>query len=264
MRWSPMLMRPVTWGVGVALAALVVYATTLSPTVGFIDSGELVTVASTLGIAHPTGYPLFSMLGWIASHLPLGREEVVRLNAMAAVFTAGAVFFLFLCAYRLVSLIGRRMQGAKKMDDVLLLSTSAGGTALLAFSETFWRQAVAVEVYSLHLFLLGAILLVFLRAHEERLPGFWYAAGFLLGLSFTNHMTTILLLPGVLFLYFADGPAGRLRWSMFLKSIGFFMLGLTPYLYLPLRAMASPVMNWGNPADLERLIWHISGKQYRD
>lgn len=264
MQWRTIIMRPTAWGACLAVIALAVYAVTMSPTVGFIDSGELVTVAATLGIAHPTGYPLFSMLGWVAVHLPIGPEEVVRLNVMAALCTAGAVFFFFLAARRLVLLAARRMPGGRNADELLVLSAAAGGTCLLAFSETFWSQAVAVEVYSLHLVLLGAIILLLFRAREEQVPALWYAAAFLLGLSFTNHMTTILLLPGVIYLYLADGPGKSLRWSIALKGLGFFIAGLTPYLYLPLRAMRSPVMNWGNPVDVERLIWHVSGKQFRD
>jgi hypothetical protein len=262
MRWSSMLMRPIVWGAGVALISLVVYALTMSPTVGFIDSGELATVATTLGIAHPTGYPLFTMLGWIAAHIPLGSEEIVRLNAMAAAFTACAVFLLFLVAFRLVSHVARKVQGQKRVDGFLVLSASAGGTAMLAFSTTFWSQAVAVEVYSLHLLMIGAILLVYLRAREERVPGLWYAVAFLAGLSFSNHMTTVLLMPGLLTLYFMEGPSGTARWGLLARSTIFFILGLTPYLYLPLRTMRSPVMDWGNPSTLSKLLAHMSGRQY--
>jgi hypothetical protein len=262
MRWNPMLVRPTVWGAGVALISLVGYTLTMSPTVGFIDSGELATVATTLGIAHPTGYPLFTLLGWIAAHIPLGSEEIVRLNAMAAVFTAGAVYLLFLVAFRLASQVARKVQGQKRMEGVLVLSASAGGTAMLAFSKTFWSQAVAVEVYSLHLLMIGAILLAYLRAREERAPGLWYAVAFFVGLSFSNHMTTILLVPGLLAMYFMEGPSGTARWRTLVRSSYFFVLGLTPYMYLPLRAAQSPVMDWGNPATFSKLLAHMSGKQY--
>ncbi len=260
---SRILMRPTLWAGCVALVSFIIYALTMSPTVGFIDSGELATVAATLGVAHPTGYPLFTMLGWIAAHLPFGNEEIVRLNVLAALLTAAAVFMFFLCAHRLVSALGQHLPGGKKADAWLILSASAGGTAMLAFSETFWLQAVAIEVYSLHLLFLGTVLLLMLCARDERQPVYWYATAFLMGLSFTNHMTTVLLLPGVFYMYFADGPRDQARWTVLAKSAGFFLLGLTPYMYLPLRAMHSPVMNWGNPTSLERLFFHVSGKQYR-
>ena len=70
----------------IALAVFIVYLTTLCPTTNFIDSGELATVAYTLGIAHPTGYPLFTLMGWIFAHLPLGSRVIYQLNMMAAVF----------------------------------------------------------------------------------------------------------------------------------------------------------------------------------
>jgi hypothetical protein len=258
-----LLMRPALWAGCVALTSFVLYVMTMSPTVGFIDSGELAAVAATLGVAHPTGYPLFTMLGWIAVHLPFGGEEIVRLNYMAALMTAGAVFMFFLCAHRIIAALGQRMPGGKKVDPRLILSASAGGTALLAFSETFWLQAVSVEVYSLHLLLVGVILLLLLHGRDEGVPGYWYAAAFLVGISFSNHMTTMLLLPGVFYMYFADGPRGQARWTVLARAAGFFLFGLTPYLYLPLRAIHSPVMNWGNATSLERLYFHVSGKQFR-
>ena len=71
---------------GTGVAALAVYLFTLAPGLTFIDSGELATVTSVLGIAHPTGYPLFTLIGWVFAHFPAGSEPIVRLNAMAALF----------------------------------------------------------------------------------------------------------------------------------------------------------------------------------
>src|ERR1051325_1763752 len=79
----------------ISLAALAVYILTLCPTTDFIDAGELTTVAATLGIAHPTGYPLFSIAGWLFAHLPLPFRTVYRLNLMAAFFCAAGLFVYF-------------------------------------------------------------------------------------------------------------------------------------------------------------------------
>jgi hypothetical protein len=193
----------------------------------------------------------------------VGAEEIVRLNVMAAVFCAGAVFFMFLCAYRIVVLAARRAMGNHPPAPVLLLLSAATGTALLSFSETFWAQSVAVEVYSLHLLLIGATLLLVFRARDARSVRLWYAAAFLLGLSFANHMTTVLVVPGILYFYYVDGPQGRARWTVVAGAFCFFLLGLTPYLYLPIRAAQMPVMDWGHPVTWDRFIAHVSGKQYR-
>jgi hypothetical protein len=247
--------------------ALLFYCLTLAPGLTFIDSGELATVAVCLGIAHPTGYPLFTLLGRIAAYLPLGGEEILRLNLLAAVFCAGAaVLFYFLTLHLLVSIRpGLRDPG----DAQVAARTGATGAALLlAFSETFWSQAVAVEVYSLHLLLLGIVLLMFFTAilpsettaaPERR----WLAFAFALGLSFSNHMTTILLAPGLLFLYFATQGSSKRSWGRIGRMSPFFLLGLSPYLYLPLRASQVPFFNWGAPATAERFLWHVSGRQYR-
>src|SRR5512135_3391282 len=85
----------------VPVAAFLVYLRTLAPGVDFIDAGELTTVAWTLGIAHPTGYPLFTLVGWGMSHLPVGAEPVVRMNLMAAACCAAALV-LYLQIFLLV------------------------------------------------------------------------------------------------------------------------------------------------------------------
>src|SRR4249920_3151898 len=79
-----------------ALIAFSVYLMTLAPTVWFIDSGELASVATTLGIAHPTGYPLFTIIGHLFSMLPIGTSEIYRLNLMSSFFCALGIFMFFL------------------------------------------------------------------------------------------------------------------------------------------------------------------------
>ncbi len=262
---------PLWVGFFVALFAFAVYMKTLAPSVTFIDSGELATVACTLGIAHPTGYPLFTLLGWVFSKLPIAAEEIVRLNIMAAVFCAAGVFVFF----QLMHLI--LMLGLKSKGGAGVLVASTGASLLLAFSETYWSQATSVEVYSLHVFFLSVVLFCFIRAnfYEENKRGsvegdgmisatnWWVLFAFALGLSFTNHMTTILLAPGLLYLYFAVQGWGRDSWQRILRMGVPFVLGLSVNLYLPIRAAKGAVLNWGNPVTLERFFWHLSGKQFR-
>lgn len=82
----------------VAVFAFAVYLKTLAPGVHFIDSGELAAVACTLGIAHPTGYPLFTLIGWLFSNLPIASEEIVRLNMMSAFSVLSDSSCLFISA----------------------------------------------------------------------------------------------------------------------------------------------------------------------
>lgn len=261
----------------VSVFAFLVYLKTLAPSVTFIDSGELAAVACTLGIAHPTGYPLFTLLGWIFSKLPIASEEIVRLNIMAAFFCAVGVFLFYHLVHFLLS--GVSTQTAmlrfrkKEILPIAIRVASAGAALLLAFSETYWSQAVAIEVYSLHVLFLSLVLFSFLKAvyddewnqkeNGQASTTWWYIFAFSLGLSFTNHMTTILLAPGLLYLYFATQGFDARSWKRIGQMAIPFVIGFSVYLYLPFRAMQSPAMIWGNPVTLEKFLWHWTGKQYR-
>lgn len=265
----------------VSLLAFLVYMKTLAPTVTFIDSGELAAVACILGVAHPTGYPLFTLLGWVFSKLPIGSEEIVRLNIMAAFLCAAGLYVFYFVIHHILTLVSIHpsIQELKVLQEqtIGISMASAGATLLLGFSETYWSQATSIEVYSLHALFLSLVGFCFLKAvhdkdsltesqrENDRLPrsAWWFLFAFALGLSFTNHMTTILLAPGLLFLYFATQGSTIDSWKR-IAILGIpFSIGLSVYLYLPVRAAQSPALNWGNTVTLERFLWHFSGKQYR-
>lgn len=274
-----LLSTPTGTALLVALVSFLVYLKTLAPSVSFIDAGELAAVACTLGIAHPTGYPLFTLLGSVFSKLPIATEEIVRLNIMAAFFCAFGVFFFTLLVHNCITVVfgpdGRKLgYRSRESFKVGSLVASGGSGLLLAFSETYWSLAVAIEVYALHAFFLATVLYTFHRAvfHRELIGEdvgtskgnvWWYLFAFSLGLSFTNHMTTILLAPGLLYLYFATQGWSKDSWKRIVMMVVPFLIGFSVYLYLPLRASQSPLLNWGNPVTLERFLWHWTGKQYR-
>lgn len=270
MNLKAVLHSPRWVGLVVAVSAFAVYLKTLAPSVTFIDSGELATVACTLGIAHPTGYPLFTLFGWVFSNLPIAGEQILRLNIMAAVFCAAGVFVFFQLTHLLLTT-------ATKAKEMSALIASVGASLLLGFSETYWSQATSVEVYSLHVLFLSLVLYCFMRAtlYDEGRRGkqaessalsetkWWMLFAFMLGLSFTNHMTTILLAPGLLYLYFVSRGSGSDSWQRILRMVMPFVIGFSVYLYLPVRAASGVLLNWGNPVTLERFLWHLSGKQFR-
>ena len=244
-------------------AVFIVYLLTIAKTVGFIDSGELATVPYILGIAHPTGYPLWTLVTHIFSHLPIAQEEIVRLNIFCALAASSAAAIFF---YAMLLLL-RRAKAANNDGEAVI--PAAFSALVLAFSQTFWDQATSIEVYAFHLLLISTTLLVFLRAVfsfvDEHVVDQrkWLLFGYVLGLSFTNHLTTILLAPGFIFLYFAAFGFSRegIR-QLFILAIPF-AAGLSVYIYFPVRAVQQPVLDWGYPATLERILWHVSGKQYQ-
>ncbi len=98
--------------------------------------------------------------------------------------------------------------------------------------------------------------------NEKNFP--WIIFSLFLALGFTNHMTTLLILPGVAYLYFLRYGFNASSIKRVVLMILFFIPVLVIfYSYLPIRASQSPLLNWGNPIDLERILRHISGKQYQ-
>ncbi|HEX2612676.1 MAG TPA: DUF2723 domain-containing protein, partial [Fibrobacteria bacterium] len=256
-------------------AAFAAYFATLAPSIGFIDAGELAAAAHSLGVTHPTGYPLFTMLASLFAKLPLGGTVIWKLNLLAALFCAAAVRAFYALFLALPRAMRKGREGVSSSEPSWADRVAAATGALsLAFGATFWAQATGVEVYSLHLLLVALILLAFLRALPEGAfaPGTrrdplarrsrWCLFSFVLGLGFANHMTTLLLLPALFFAYFAVHGFGRAAWKNAGISAPFYLLGLTPYLYLPIRAAAHPAMNWGAIVDWESFRWHVSGRQY--
>lgn len=252
-----------------SVIALGFYLTTMCPTVSFTDSGELAAVAVTLGIAHPTGYPLFTLLARLAAMVPLYHEEILRLNLLAAVVTAAAVGMLF----RLVLVLLRSRKVFQiTTSGIESWKTKVGavvGSLVFAFSSTVWSQSVGIEVYSLHLFLIILTTILFVDGLEEQLSEPSNTSrrlllfSFLLGTAFSNHMTTVLLAPAFLYLYFRACGSNKRSWRRILTLSPFFFLGLSIYFYLPIRSGAGVTLDWGHPVTLERLLWHIGGKQYQ-
>ena len=274
----------------VSLFVFIIYLITLAPSVVQIDSGELAAVQATLGIAHPTGYPLFTMIGYLFSLIPLPMTKILQLNILAAIYCAAAVgVFTYTIKFSLDNLSifkkknpvqkesskknkkkGKTEQPEKQIEipENLKILTAVFGGLILAFSRTFWFQSTSVEVYSLHLLLITLIIFSLLRAYvlsfeKDKLIN-WLLFSFFLALGFTNHMTTILILPGVAYLYFSRYGFNSGSFKRLATMILFFIpiLALV-YLYVPIRASQNPLLNWGNPIDWERFYRHVTGRQYQ-
>ncbi len=252
----------------------IVYFITANPYLTFTDNGELMGVCVTLGIAHPTGYPLFAILGYLWSLLPLSSSKIFQMNLLASVWTAFAsVFFFFasLSFFKILYLKSRRKidedkSGRENIPFYFLALISA---LTFAFARTIWGEATSLEVYSLQLLLFNLILFIsFEFVRKEFDSKLMFPLLFFVGLAFTNHLTTILIVPSILYLiFFRDGKRIQLvkpDLKSFLLLLLPFLVGLSVYLYLPIRSSQFPLFNWGWVSrSLDKFIYHVSGKQYR-
>src|SRR5262249_2807473 len=131
----------------------------------------------------------------------------------------------------------------------------------LAFSATFWSQAVLAEVYAFHMLMITAVLITVIRWEESEDRRWLWAAALLYGLCFTHHMMSVLLAPGLLF--FALTSPRRPQFLLELpRTVPLFRLPLLLYLYLPWAAMRDPAMNWGDPRTWHNFLAHVTGREY--
>jgi len=243
----------------IALPALLLYRATGANDITWLHQGEdgpeFAAVALTLGIAHPTGYPLYTLIGRLFTLLP-GIPAGGALAIFSALCAASAVGLLFLVA-RAFS------DAAAPVDprDPPWSRFPAGALAAiaaLAVSPTLWSQSMITEVYTLHLALLAllfALALAASRAADER-P--LRLLAFVAGLAITHHLAVIAILPGLLALLLLERRDPR----SLARALPFFVFGASVAAYLPIRGALHPRLQWGEHDSLEGLRWAMSGEQY--
>jgi tetratricopeptide (TPR) repeat protein len=247
--------------------ALLVYIFSLAPNITFGDSGELITAAVRLGVAHPPGYPLWLLIGKAFSLLPI-RNVAYRLNLMSALFNAAAVGLLALIIVKTIPKVTAKVMPKEVFDSPIvgLMTGSASATAALAlgFSPTFWQQSVAAEVYAFHNFLICLILMfILLWSEAPQKNGLLFLIAFVFGAGLGNHQTLALMIPATGLYVVLVRPKAVISPRALVGSLLFFLLGCLLYLYLPISASTHPPLNWGNPVTWDSFWFHVLRKQYR-
>lgn len=233
---------------GAVVAPLFLYIVTMPRTVALEDDGLFLIVGKFLGVGHPPGYPVHTIISNLFLKLPFGSEAFLGhlLSAVFGALTCGAVYA---CA---------RLLGATP-------TTALIGAWWLAVSEHFWAQSIITEVYTLNSLCFFGIfaLLLYLR----RNPGdgrAWAAVAFLYGISLANHVPLMLLAtPGLLL---AVAPL----WRDFLKRLrlltGVFLPSLVvPYAWMVWRSRQEPEFSFGDQLrTADDVFAYVSRRQYRN
>jgi hypothetical protein len=238
---------------------LTLYLVTLCPGVYWGDSAELVGASAALGIPHPPGYPLYTLLGYVATRLPLDPALCINLmSALSASLSVG------LCA------VIARTLGASVWSSAL-------GALLVGVGPCFWQQATVAEVYAPGaLFLLTALWMALLAINRQRF-GYTLLAALIAGLGLGVHLSIATTGMGFVVLAWQATHAGspaltseRRTGSALIRSAqlvlaGFVAaLGACIFLWLPYRARQNPALNFGNPSTWDTFLWVIRGGTYRN
>lgn len=241
--------------VALGLAALVLYRTTLLPGVGWWDTAEFQTVGPLLGTAHPTGYPSYVLLGWLASIVlgPFG-EPALRMNLLSALLVAATVAGTVA--------VGETLTGRASLGLVV----GAG----LAVTPAVWRISTAADPHAFHLALVVGLVLALLRweaAHRAGAPSadrILVGAAVLTGVAAGNHGLTALLAPWLAAFVLVVEPRLLRRPGFSLGCLALAVgVALVLYLELPLRAgpFRAPLV-YGHPERLDGLLEIVTGAQF--
>ena len=242
----------------------------LMPGVGFWDTGEFQTVLPILGTAHPTGYPTYVLLGFVANLLlaPFG-EPAFRIN--------------------LLSLIA---VGVAAGATVALVRTLTGSTAIgvavgicLATTPLVWKYAMGADPHPIHLAFVAILFLTLVRwaeagadereaaatganADRRRSDRRLLLAAVVFGLAAGNHSLTLLLVPPIGLYVLAVEPGIWRRWQFALACLAAAFITLAVvYLELPLRGGLIPSLTaplvYAQPTTWDG-FWYIAlAEQFR-
>jgi len=250
------------WSVLLAILIFLVgwytFIITAPVSITFEDGGELASEPYILGSAHPSGQPLYTLLGKPITLIPLGPISW-RTNLSSSLASACALVLLFLVFLRLTAELDQEQ--AEEFPYIRLIG---GVCACLwtIFSLDYWLQSILTEVYALNaLFFIGVIYLALLYQHSGN-NNYLCLIGLALGLSMGNHHTTIFLLPGLIYLVLDRNWQVMTNLRLILTIVGLGLLGLGVYLEMPLRSSAQALIDWGDPQVYSRFTSAFFRHQY--
>src|SRR5215831_14588375 len=241
-----------TTAYGLFVLAGTLYIWGLAPTIYWRDSPEFVTAVHLLGISHPAGSPTYSLFAKPLAFLPVG-SIALRVNLFSALCGALTISLLFSLLYMLFT----------ESPPWMRFCTALSGALFLLVSESLWRFSEVAEVYALQDCLLVGLLTLLVKARQVHTrtqpshPALYWLCAFLYGLSAGVHATMGFFLPA--FLVFLGLTEPRLlRGKALAFLILFFLLGFATYLYLPIRSLSDPALDWGDTETFRQFLIHIT------
>jgi transmembrane protein TMEM260 (protein O-mannosyltransferase) len=277
------------------VVSLLLYSSTLAPTVTLVDSGELIVAARFLGVPHPPGFPLYVILAYLASLVPIGNiaQRIHFASALFAALGAAVVTLVvaeliviqeYLKAQRQAKKKGRKAQtgAAAVSPSFTTLAPALTAGLAVAFSRTLWSYATIAEVYTLNTLLIVTTFWLMVRWRRKILEDGrltraarapfncqhdWslYCAAAVFGLALgVHHVTVALTLPAFgLLVWATQGPRFFTSKRLLYAAAFAFAALIIIYSYLPISASRASIINWGNPRSFQAVWAHISGKQYQ-
>lgn len=225
--------------------------TRIAPTFNTDDSPETVTAFKTLGIQHPPGYPLDTMIGKIFTLIPIGNV-MLRGNMTSS-------FFFILSSLCLLLFVKNFYKSGENKFINLLFAIQTTALFFLCYVPFVQASSTKGSIYMLNAFLTIIFLISLSKMHEN--VKFFYLALFIFGISMANHLlSTIVLVPAVI--YYLWRYSNLLTIEKIRNGVLLLLTGSSAYIYLIIRSYAFPVYSWGDPRTLKGFLWLVMLDNY--
>lgn len=240
------------------------YMLTLAPSVTFFDSGEFLAATASLGSAHSPGYPLFLMYAKLFTWLPLGNIAF-RINVATAFSSSLACMMVYILTTLLLK--KEELLLDQRFNRVVVKMAGLAAAISFGFTSRLWLQSNHDKPYPLLAFITAIIFYLLLQWQEQyregrERPSYIYVCTFLAGLSMGVHQTIVLLLPAWFLMIVLTDRQMLTRGKELVLATAFALFGFSVHLYLPLRALSNPLLNWGDSKTVDQFLWHFLRKGY--
>ena len=239
------------------------------------DCGEFIATSWLLEVGHPPGAPFYQLVAHCMMMLSFGNPLLVAplSNLLSVLCASLTVCLLYLTILELNtthsslntqhSCLPRRPATAVEQTLNTNLPAAIGALCYL-FCDTAWFSAVESEVYSMAMLFCSLDVYLMLRWRRIGNARLLPLTSLMLGLGVCVHLMTLLVLPALLLIYIIGAKHQWLRGLLHALPICLllFMLGLTPYAIIPIRAAANPPINEGHPATAVEFKRYLQREQY--
>jgi hypothetical protein len=228
---------------------LVIYLRTLLPGTGYHpDTAKFQFVGYILGIPHAPGYPTYTVVNHLFTHIfPFGTVAY-RANLLSALFAIACCMMFF------------KILRFLELPQLLAFAVSLA----LGLTRTFWSQAIVAEVYSLNALFVTLVLYFFLKWNRSLSTRDLLFGCAFYAFSFGHHLTMITLLPAVVWLVLITDKRIFLNPKIVLTVLAFIVLGALQYSYLLWRTHdpTALFLDLQTP-DVHRLIYAVTGAHFK-
>ncbi len=200
------------------------------------DSGDLVTAAFGMGVPHPPGYPLYTFLGFLLTRLPI-FTVVWRVTLLSSLPHAATIALVYLIVFRLTK---------RRMPAIF-------SAVLLSGNYLFFLYSVTPEVFALFDFFIVLLVYLLIEWKQTKETKYLGWASFIFGLSLTHHHIILFFVPSMVYWVWRRG---------FIRLFVYFLIGLFPYLYIPIAARGNAIINWDRAVDFGGFIRLVTRADY--